>query len=158
VRLLRDWGQEAKYKHVVKGFNYRMDGVQGAVLGVKLKYLEDWTEARRHHAVRYGRALKDTGIPLPTEPAGCRHVYHVYAVRLDDRDKTAGRLSAAGIGTGIHYPVPVHRQPAYAYLGAGPGSLPVTEALAGGFLSLPMYPELTDDQVAAVCHELLAMT
>ncbi len=158
VRLLRDWGQEAKYKHVVKGFNYRMDGVQGAVLGVKLKYLEAWTEARRRHAASYGRALKDTGIPLPTEPDGCRHVYHVYAVRLDDRDKTARRLGDAGIGTGIHYPVPVHLQPAYAYLGAGPGSLPVTEALADGFLSLPMYPELTDDQVVSVCKELLAKT
>jgi len=151
VQMLRDWGQEAKYKHVLKGFNYRMDGVQGAVLGVKLGYLEQWTEARRRNAATYKQLLSATGLALPIEPVGCRHVYHVYAVQLDDRDSAAARLGEAGIGTGIHYPVPVHLQPAYASLGKGVGSLPVTESLARGFLSLPMYPELTTEQINSVC-------
>lgn len=155
VRMLRDWGQEAKYQHVLRGFNYRMDGVQGAVLGVKLNHIEDWTEARRRHAARYDQQLASSGVPLPTQTTNNRHVYHVYAVQLSNRDDAIDRLAGAGVGTGIHYPVPVHLQPAYDDLGHGAGSLPVTEALANGFLSLPMYAELTDEQITTVCRELL---
>ena len=110
MRLLRDWGQESKYNHVVPGYNYRMDAIQGAVLKVKMNYIEMWTEARRAVASDYDRLLASNRYARPASPSHCRHVYHVYAIELADRDKVQKSLQAARVGTGIHYPVPVHLQ------------------------------------------------
>lgn len=154
LSLLRDWGQESKYNHVVPGFNYRMDGVQGAVLNVKMKYIEAWTEGRRTAAAGYDALLAEYPCRRPQSPNDCRHVYHVYAIGLPQRNTALERLQSAGIGAGIHYPVPVHLQKAYARHGAGQGSLPVTEALCSEFLSLPMFPELTAEQAQRVVSVL----
>lgn len=154
VSLLRDWGQEAKYNHVVAGYNYRMDGIQGAVLKVKMDYIESWTEARRSVAAQYDRLLAKLPIARPLPPAYSRHVYHVYAIRLQARDEVAKALQDGGIGVGIHYPVPVHLQKAYGNLGYGTGDFPVTERLADQFLSLPIYPELTAEKIAEVAARL----
>ena len=154
MRLLRDWGQESKYNHVVHGYNYRMDGIQGAVLNVKMNYIEAWTDARRVIASHYDRLLASSRHGRSAPPSHCRHVYHVYAVELAHRDRVQKALQAAGVGTGIHYPVPVHLQKAYANLGYGPGDLPITEALASRFLSLPIYPELRPELVAEIVLEL----
>jgi dTDP-4-amino-4,6-dideoxygalactose transaminase len=154
MTLLRDWGQESKYYHILPGYNYRMDAIQGAVLKVKMNYIEDWTEARRSVAAQYDRLLADCCCQLPRPPSHSRHVYHVYAVRVAHREQVQQALHTAGIGTGIHYPVPVHLQKAYADVGYRSGSLPGTEAAADEFLSLPIYAELRPDQVAEVVSEL----
>lgn len=154
ISLLRDWGQEAKYRHVLAGYNYRMDSIQAAVLNVKMNYIEKWTEARRTVATHYDRMLSSSGLRRPMAPADGRHVYHVYAVEHPDRDAAIKALQASGIATGIHYPVPVHLQKAYADLGYKAGDFPVTERLAEQFLSLPIYPELQEKQVAEVVREL----
>jgi dTDP-4-amino-4,6-dideoxygalactose transaminase len=156
IRLLRAWGEETRYEHTLKAFNYRMDGVQGAVLGVKLPHLEAWTDARRRHAVEYARHLADTAAGLPVERAGARHVYHVYVVRLAERDAWRARLAEAGVQTGVHYPIPVHLQPAYRDLGYHAGDFPVSERVAGEVLSLPMFPELTTEQIGVVAGVLRA--
>lgn len=158
VSLLRDWGQESKYNHVVAGFNYRMDGIQGAVLNVKMDYIEDWTEARRAAAAYYELLLAPTSLGRPNPPAHSRHVYHVYALRHPRRDEALKALQAAGIGVGIHYPAPVHLQKAYASLGYKAGDLPVTEELASQFLSLPIFAELDQAQAAEVVRELNRVT
>lgn len=142
VRMLRDWGQDRKYHHVLRGYNYRMEGFQGAVLGVKLRHLEKWTEARRNLVQRYNQLLSDCELELPAEMSGVRHVYHVYTIRSKERDRLQKALTEDGIQTGIHYPVPVHLQPAYADLGYGPGAFPEAESAAKQVLSLPLYPEL----------------
>ena len=152
--LLRDWGQESKYNHVVAGYNYRMDGIQAAVLNVKMDHIETWTEARRAVASHYDRLLSSSRCGRPAPKSHCRHVYHVYAIELAQRDEMQKALRAADIGTGIHYPVPVHLQRAYADLGYGPGDLPVTEALSDRFLSLPIYAELRHEQVVEVVRGL----
>jgi len=154
LALLRDWGQESKYNHVLPGYNFRMDGIQGAVLNVKMAYIESWTEARQTVASHYDRLLARAQFKRPAPPPHCRHVYHVYAVEVEHRDQVQKALSAAGIGTGIHYPVPVHLQKAYGELGYGRGDFPVTEAIANRFLSLPIYAELQPEQVANVVVEL----
>jgi dTDP-4-amino-4,6-dideoxygalactose transaminase len=154
ISLLRDWGQESKYNHVVAGYNFRMDGIQGAVLNVKMDHLESWTEARRAVATQYERLLEQFPFERPRPPAHSRHVYHVYAVKLPRRDEALRVLHEGGIGVGIHYPVPVHLQKAYANLGHRAGDFPVTERLANEFLSLPIYPELRPDQVAEVVAQL----
>jgi dTDP-4-amino-4,6-dideoxygalactose transaminase len=156
VRLLRNWGEERRYEHSIKAYNYRMDGIQGAILRVKLRYLEDWTEQRRAHATAYRRLLADTGIGTPAERPDCRHVYHVFAVRLRHRDASRDQLQAAGIHTGVHYPIPVHLQPAYQDLGYRPGDFPVSETVARKVLSLPIYPELTPRQVETVVSAVRA--
>ncbi len=151
ARMLRDWGQASKYNHVVKGYNYRMDAIQAAVLRIKLEHLEAWTAARRAHAASYDSLLtKANAVQVPARDGVYRHVYHVYAVRLARRDAARRRLEAAGITCGMHYPVPVHLQAAYRDLGYGPGAFPVAESFARETLSLPMYPELTADQIAEV--------
>ncbi|HEY6507948.1 MAG TPA: DegT/DnrJ/EryC1/StrS family aminotransferase [Vicinamibacterales bacterium] len=156
IRLLRAWGEETRYEHKYRGFNYRMDGLQGAVLGVKLKYLERWTEARRAHAAEYSRQLAATPARVPVERPGVRHVYHVYVVQLADRDLWRARLTDAAVQTGVHYPIPVHLQPAYRDLGYDAGAFPVSEAAARCVLSLPMFPELTAAQIAEVAAVLRA--
>lgn len=156
VRLRRDWGAENKYHHVVKGYNYRMEGIQGAVLRVKLAHLAAWTEARRQRAARYSELLARTGITLPQEASANRHVYHIYAIRVPQRDAFQGRLASLGVQTGIHYPIPVHLQPAYADLGYKVGDFPVAEAAAGEVLSLPMFAELTTVQQDRVVSAIMA--
>lgn len=155
MRMLRDWGQAEKFAHVLKGFNYRMDGIQGAVLGVKMDHIETWTEARRTLAARYGSLLGKTDIQHPAPPADCRHVYHVYSICVQDRDRVRNDLNDLGIQSGIHYPVPVHLQKAYAEFGKGVGSLPVTERLSDEYLSLPIYPEMPLEAVDEVVAGLL---
>jgi dTDP-4-amino-4,6-dideoxygalactose transaminase len=150
--MLRDWGQEAKYNHVLPGYNYRMDGIQGAILNVKMNYIEAWTEARRTIAAIYDRLLVSDHYQRPAISLDGRHVFHVYAIAVDQRNDIQTRMQAAGIGTGIHYPIPVHRQKAYADLTVQPFALPVTEALAQRLLSLPIYAELHPDQAAEVAR------
>ncbi|HEY6361803.1 MAG TPA: DegT/DnrJ/EryC1/StrS family aminotransferase [Vicinamibacterales bacterium] len=150
VRMLRDWGQARKYEHRSKGFNCRMDAFQGAILRVKLRHLDRWTEARRTRAAFYGRLLSDSPLRLPVERAGCRHVYHLYTVRVADRDRFQACLRERGVDTGMHYPIPVHLQPAHADLGYRRGEFPESEQAAAEVLSLPMFAELTDGQVEAV--------
>jgi dTDP-4-amino-4,6-dideoxygalactose transaminase len=150
VRLLRNWGEEHRYHHQLRGYNYRMEGLQGAILRVKLRHLEAWTEARRARAARYAKLLAGSEVQVPAEMPYARHVFHVYAVRAPQRDALQKSLLAAGVQTGIHYPIPVHLQPAYADLGYKAGDFPIAEKLAGEVLSLPLYPELTDQQIGEV--------
>jgi dTDP-4-amino-4,6-dideoxygalactose transaminase len=155
MRMLRDWGQEKRYHHVLKGFNYRMEGIQGAVLGVKLRYLEKWTEARRSRARDYNALLAGVeGLRAPEELPGRRHVYHIYAVRTPDRDGLQQQLQSEGVQTGLHYPIPVHLQQAHADLGYKAGDFPASEAAAREVLSLPMWPEMTSAQVEEVVSTL----
>lgn len=151
LRMLRDWGSEKKYQHTLKGYNYRMEGLQGAILGVKLRHLEEWTEARRAHARQYDQLLAGSRVRTPEALAHNRHVYHVYAVRSPRRDALQQALNNHNIQTGIHYPIPVHLQEAYAEPRYKQGDFPHAEQAANEVLSLPMCPELTDEQVAAVC-------
>jgi dTDP-4-amino-4,6-dideoxygalactose transaminase len=146
MQMLRDWGQERKYCHVLKGYNYRMEGFQGAILRVKFRHLEMWTEARRAHAARYDEFLQDAPVKIPTTLPSRRHVYHVYTVCADQRDEVQRILHHHGIQTGIHYPVPVHLQPGYADLGYKAGAYPHAEHAARQVLSLPMFAELTTQQ------------
>ena len=155
IRMLRDWGAEIKYQHVVKGFNYRMEGVQGAVLRVKLRYLEGWTEARRAHAAAYHKLLEDSGVTLPVEGSGNRHVYHVFGVLTPQRSEFIESLAERGVHTGIHYPIPVHLLPAYSELNHRPGDFPVAERIASEEVSLPMFPELTDAEIEEVAQAVL---
>lgn len=151
MRVLRDHGQVKKYHHSMIGWNGRMDGIQGAVLRVKLAHLDQANAKRRKHASRYDALLRGTvGLVTPLESPDRQHVYHIYAVRVSNRDSLGKALSNAGIGWGIHYPIPVHLQQAYSFLGLGRGSFPVAERCADEFLSLPMYPELTEEQITSV--------
>jgi dTDP-4-amino-4,6-dideoxygalactose transaminase len=152
IRMLRDWGAEKKYQHVLKGFNYRMEGIQGAVLRVKLRYLEQWTEARRAAAAHYDALLADSGVPVPRAMPYARHVYHIYAIRTAQRELWQDALHAQGIQTGIHYPIPVHLLPAFADLGHAAGEYPHSERAANEVLSLPIFPELTGEQRERICQ------
>jgi dTDP-4-amino-4,6-dideoxygalactose transaminase len=152
IRMLRDWGQESKYHHVLKGFNYRMDELQAALLRVKLPHLDAWNASRRKAAETYGDELDGSGVGLPAERAGTRHVWHVYA----DRTSLKARLQTAGVETGIHYPYPVHLTRAFADLRHAVGSFPVSEAIAREELSLPMFPGLGRDAIRHVAKVLNA--
>lgn len=154
IRLLRDWGQVRKYHHDMLAYNYRMDGIQGAVLGVKLKYLDSWTEKRRSRAALYRDLLEGSGIKVMAEAAERRHVYHIFSVFHPDRDRLQAHLSQAGVQSGMHYPIPVHLQKAYAALDYKLGDFPVSERVAKTQLSLPMYPELPCSDVARVVEAL----
>jgi dTDP-4-amino-4,6-dideoxygalactose transaminase len=156
IRSLRDWGQDRKYHHVLHGYNYRLEAIQGAILRVKLRHLEIWTEARRRIVEKYGDLLADADVVLPVEMEWARHVYHLFTVRSKNRDATQAALLNQGIQTGVHYATPVHLQPAYQDLGYGLGSLPESEKTAKEVLSLPMYPELTDAQLETVAEALTA--
>lgn len=152
IRMLRDWGAERKYEHVLKGYNFRLEGIQGAVLRVKLKHLEAWTEARRSAATRYDRLLAGSGVATPAVMPYARHVYHIYAIRTQHRASWQQALLEQGIQTGIHYPIPVHLLPAYSDLGYTRGQFPNAERAASEVLSLPMFPELTAVQCETVCN------
>ena len=158
IRILRDHGQETKYHHSCIGWNARMDGIQAAVLRVKLKGLDRGNAARRAHARRYEEllaGLDDLTLPLAAEYGV--PIYHLYVVRVPERDRILQALAGRGIACGIHYPTPVHRQDAYRSLGLGPGSFPIAERCAGEILSLPMFPELTPAQIETVARELKAV-
>ena len=151
IRSLRDHGQAARYHHDVVGYNSRLEGIQGAVLGVKLRYLDRWNEARREHARYYGKRLGAFGVALPYEAPDRESVYHLYVVRTSARDALQAHLGTRGVQSGLHYPRPLHLQAAYSDLGYKPGVFPVAERWATTCLSLPMYPELTPalmDEVA----------
>jgi dTDP-4-amino-4,6-dideoxygalactose transaminase len=150
IRMLRDWGTRRKYHHELRGYNYRLEELQAAILRVKLRHLEAWTASRRRHAAGYNALLAGSMVAPPHELSYARHVYHVYAVRAADRDGLQQALLAAEIHTGVHYPVPVHLQPAYADLGHQPGDFPQAERASRDVLSLPLYPELGDDQVRQI--------
>jgi len=157
IRMLRDWGQDRKYHHVLRGFNYRMEGFQGAILRVKLRHLERWTQARRAAASKYNQLLADCDVERPTEMPWASHVYHVYTLRTDDRDGLQAALHAEGIQTAVHYALPAHLQPAYADLGYSGGAFPQSEKAAGEVLSLPLYPEMTDTQIQRVSQALTSL-
>lgn len=157
IRMLRDWGSEKKYHHVLKGYNYRLEGLQGAVLRVKLRHLEKWTEARRSAAANYDKLLAGTGIETPFARGDSRHVYHVYALRTGDRQQWQEFLTSRSIQSGIHYPIPVHLQEAYASPRYKAGDFPHSEAAASEVLSLPMFPELTSSQQEQVAGALIEL-
>ena len=151
IRVLRDHGQVRKYRHSMIGWNCRMDGIQAAVLSVKLRHLDAGNSLRRRHALRYDAALAGIGeIVTPFAAPYAQHVYHIYAIRAQDRDQLIWFLQEKGIQTGIHYPVPIHLQKAYQDLGHGPGDFPVSERIARELISLPMFPELSETQIMAV--------
>ena len=164
LRMLRDYGQPEKYRHMFKGFNSRLDGIQAAILSVKLRHLMDWNRARFKHAHEYTKRLEGCSKVVPpkimVDPGSCEgaipHVFHLFAVRVSDRDRIIRKLGEAGIATGIHYPIPIHLQEAFADLNCGRGSFPNAERLAAEELSLPMYPELKGEQIEWVCENLLA--
>ena len=155
VRILRDHGQTRKYHHTMVGWNCRMDGIQAAVLRVKLQHLDTGNSLRRAHALQYKEALEGLDeVVKPFEASFARHVYHVYAIRVPDRDEVLAFLAEKGIQCGVHYPVPIHLQKAYRNLGYKTGDLPVSERTALEFLSLPMFPELTEAQIEMVSLSL----
>jgi dTDP-4-amino-4,6-dideoxygalactose transaminase len=152
IRMLRDWGAEKKYHHEIKGYNFRLEGIQGAVLRVKLRHLETWTEGRRAAAAHYARLLGGSGVIFPQPKPYQLHVYHVYAIRTKQRQAWQDTLNAQGIQTGIHYPFPVHLLPAYSDLGYQKGDFPHSELAADEVLSLPMFAEMTAEQCATVAR------
>lgn len=156
VRMLRDHGSERRYHHDLVGLNGRLDELQAAVLRIKLRHLDEWNERRRQHAALYDKALKDIDVSTPFEASYGQHIYHLYVIRTRQRDALREWLAEQGVGTGIHYPVPVHLQKACAGFGAGIGSLPATERLVGEILSLPMYPELSQGQIERVVEQVRA--
>lgn len=157
IRMLRDHGQAQKYYHDIEGYNGRLDAIQAGILRVKLKHLAEWTEMRRAAAARYGQQLADADakLILPYEPAWTKAVYHLYVIQVENREELLKHLAAAGIGAGIHYPIPLHLQKAYKELGYQKGDFPVTEKLAAGIVSLPMFPQLRADQQDRIAAEVL---
>ena len=156
VRMLSNHGQKEKNRHPREGFNYRLDAVQAAVLGVKLKHLEQWNARRRDHAHLYSELLADVDVKTPAEKEFAKHVFHLYIIRLNQRDELAEHLASRGVSVGFHYPVTLHQQEAYAGLGYKPGSFPEAEACAAQVLSLPMFPELTESQIRYVAEAIAA--
>ncbi len=155
VRLLRDHGRISKYEHLIEGFNQRMDSIQAAVLNVKLKHLDNWIEKRRRIASLYNKFLAEVNsVSLPSEKAGRKHAYHLYVIKTKERDNLQKYLEQVGIQTGIHYPIPLHLQKAYSYLNHKEGSFPVAEKQAKEILSLPIYPELSEEKVAYICDKI----
>ena len=156
VRMLRNHGSSKRYHHDILGYNYRMHGFQGAVLGVKLKYLKGWTDGRRAAAAMYRKALAGLPLALPVDKPHVRHVYHQFVVRVKDRQRVGEAMWADGVDYGIHYPIPLHLTGAFANLGYKKGDFPVAEAGADEILSLPMFPELTEQTVATVAATMKA--
>lgn len=156
VRMLRDHGRQDKYRHQTVGYGERLDALQAAILAVKLRHLDAWTQRRRQAARTYRELLNGCAAILPGEPADAESVYHLFVVRVRDRERVLAELKAAGIGAGIHYPIPLHLQPAYGQLGYKRGAFPHAERAAEEVLSLPLYPEITDDQLAEVARVLRA--
>jgi dTDP-4-amino-4,6-dideoxygalactose transaminase len=158
VRMLRDHGSERRYQHELLGMNARLDELQAVVLRAKLPYLEQWNEQRRRHAACYNQKLREFYLVTPREAAGNDHVYHLYVIRSDRRDELQAFLKSEGIGTGIHYPVPIHMQKSMAGVSYNGYDLPMTELVCSEILSLPMYPELTDEQIDFVAESVRAFS
>lgn len=158
IAMLRNHGRTKKYEHEYEGYNCRLDTLQAAILRVKLKYINSWNEARRNHAYSYRKLLQNTDIILPTEQKDCKHIYHIFAVRTADRDNLLNKLKNEGIGAGIHYPIPLHLQPAYRYLGYKKGDFPITEKCAREIISLPMYPELDEVKIKRIAEAISKFT
>ncbi|HEU5479031.1 MAG TPA: DegT/DnrJ/EryC1/StrS family aminotransferase [Candidatus Tumulicola sp.] len=158
VRLLRDFGQQRKYEHLIRGDNCRLDSIQAAVLAVKLEHLDDWNARRLAHARRYDALLAQAGFPVPRRLADDGHVYHLYVTQVPERAAVAEELARRGVQTGIHYPIPIHLQPAYRDLGYERGRFPNAEAAAERILSLPMFAELTGEQIEYVVAALVEAT
>jgi dTDP-4-amino-4,6-dideoxygalactose transaminase len=157
VRMIRDHGQNKKYHHLIEGYNGRLDAMQAAILRIKLPHLRKWNENRRRAAENYNHLLKEVGsVKAPSEPEWSRGIYHLYVVRVQQRDEIQRHLGELNIGTGLHYPVPLHIQKAYEHLGYSQGDFPVTEQLARELLSLPMFPHIQKDQQAQVVEALAA--
>jgi dTDP-4-amino-4,6-dideoxygalactose transaminase len=154
IRSLRNWGEEHRYYPVLKGYNYRLPGLQAAILRVKLSRLEQWTEARRKLAAEYDRLLEDSGVLRPAVIPDVRHVYCLYTIQSSGRDQLQQELDGVGIKTAVHYPVPIHLMPAYADERYKAGDFPVAEACARAVLSLPLYPHMSSGQVEQVAHEV----
>ena len=155
MRMLRDHGQVQKYYHDVEGYNGRLDAIQAGLLTAKLAYLSQWNAQRRERAAEYGRLLADNdAITCPYEPSWSRSVYHLYVIRTEDRDELMKHLKDAGIGTGIHYPIPLHMQKAYSWLHYSPADFPVSLRVAAEIVSLPMFPQLTAEQQSQVTDEI----
>jgi dTDP-4-amino-4,6-dideoxygalactose transaminase len=159
IRMLRDHGQSRKYYHDVEGYNGRLDTMQAGILHIKLKHLEEWNEKRRALAKEYARLLEGVeGVVLPHEASWSKAVYHLYVVRVAEREKLQADLAASGIGTAIHYPIPLHQQKAYQRLGYKTGDFPVAERVAPEIVSLPMFPQLSLEQARQVAEEVIQLT
>ena len=158
IKMLRNHGRLKKYIHEFEAFNCRLDTIQAAVLYVKLNYIEAWNTARRKHAQYYKKLLRSDKVILPFEQKNCKHVYHIFAIKVTKRDYLFRKLNDEGIRVGIHYPVPLHLQPAYRYLGYEKGSFPNTELIAKTELSLPIYPELNNKTIDHICAALRNLT
>ncbi len=154
IRMIRDHGSNRRYYHDLIGFNARLDELQAVVLRAKLPHLDEWNTRRRQHAQKYCQLLKGTPAVTPVELDGNQPVYHMFVIQAPARDDLQNHLKEKGIGTGIHYPVPIHLQKSMGFLGYKPGDLPVTEAVVGKVLSLPMFAELTDTQIEEVCSAI----
>lgn len=157
IRLLRDHGRRDKYEHLVEGFGNRLDALQAAVLRVKLKHLEQWNAKRFQHAARYTERLQKHISAVPVVPAWAEPVWHIYAIQVENRDELQGTLKSAGIATGVHYPIPLHLQPAYRHLSYRPGDFPNAEFAAHRLMSLPIFPELEVKQIDAVVDQIAAV-
>jgi dTDP-4-amino-4,6-dideoxygalactose transaminase len=158
MKALADHGSYKKYYHTYEGFNHRLDTMQAVILDIKLKYLDQWTEARHSRAARYDAGLQGSAVRPVGESKDNYHVYHLYVIRTQKRDEVLSALTERGIGAGIHYPIPLHLQEAYKYLGHNKGDFPVTEEAAEEIVSLPMFAELTDEQVDAVVAAVKELT
>ncbi len=154
MRMLRNYGQKVKYHHLMKGFNSRLDTIQAAVLNVKLKYLDQWNSRRREIAQKYTELLSPLGIKTPFVSPDCEHIFHIYLIQVEKRDELMKYLGTQGITALIHYPVPIHMQEAYKELGYKKGDFPKTETYSEKILSLPMFAELTDEEVEYICSKI----
>jgi dTDP-4-amino-4,6-dideoxygalactose transaminase len=157
LEMLRNYGQKEKYHHQFRGYNRRLDTLQAAILRVKLKYLDKWNAARRWNAKLYQESLQGAGLVTPAEAAGAESVWHLYVIRTENRDVLRESLANRGISAGIHYPIPIHLQPAYKDLGHKRGDFPITEAQAQRILSLPMYAELTPEAIKHVAQSIVTV-
>ncbi len=155
-RMIANHGRVKKYDHDFEGINSRLDGIQAAILSVKLKYLENWTESRRKTADLYHYYLSGSTVVVPFVKAGMRHVYHLFVVRVQERYRVQAELQGAGVATGIHYPIALPNLQAYKYMGKSPADFPFASKYSGEVLSLPMFPELTEEQIEYVCKNLIA--
>src|SRR5207249_730897 len=155
IRMIRDHGQNKKYHHLVEGYNGRLDALQAALLQVKLPFLNDWNAKRRAAARIYNEMLKaENGVTIPYEPSWSTAIYHLYVVCAEDRDELQKQLTVQNIGSGLHYPIPLHLQEGYSHLGYSAGDFPIAETLAGRILSLPMYPQIRGEQQERVVNAI----
>lgn len=154
IKMLSNHGRTEKYLHVMEGYNSRLDVIQAAILRIKLKYLDKWNDMRQENAEYYITLLKESNIILPFCKDNSKHVYHLFTVRVQNRQYIADKLRTLGIETGVHYPLPLHRQPAYTHLKYSEGDFPITEKLSREILSLPLWPQITKSQISKICTEL----